>query len=101
MIGPRPLSRAARHHARRGRRARAVDRSTVMKLGMVAKQGALGASAAPRPGVKAGGVDPPLSEARSETARNGVMCSQRASQRRLIVGNRSSETQTTLVRSAA
>ena len=60
-----------------------------MKLGMVAKQGALGASAAPRPGVKAGGVDPPLSEARSEIARNGVMCSQRASQRRLIVGNRS------------
>jgi transposase len=36
-----------------------VDRSTVMKLRTVAKQGALEALAASRPGVKAGGVDPP------------------------------------------
>ena len=35
-----------------------VDRSTVMKLRTVAKQGALEALAASRPGVKAGGVDP-------------------------------------------
>ena len=35
-----------------------VDRSTVMKLRMVAKQGAPEALAASRPGVKAGGVDP-------------------------------------------
>ncbi|MEA2218843.1 MAG: transposase [Solirubrobacteraceae bacterium] len=46
-----------------------VDRSTVMKLRMVAKQGALEALAASRPGVKAGGVDPELVEARAEIAR--------------------------------
>lgn len=46
-----------------------VDRSTVMKLRMVAKQGALNALAASRPGVKAGGVDSELAEARAEIAR--------------------------------
>ncbi len=46
-----------------------VDRSTVMKLRVVAKQGALDALAASRPGVKAGGVDPELAEARAEIAR--------------------------------
>ncbi len=46
-----------------------VDRSTVMKLRMVAKQGALEALAASRPGVKAAGVDPELAEARAEIAR--------------------------------
>jgi transposase len=46
-----------------------VDRSTVMKLRTVAKQGALEALAASRPGVKTGGVDPELAEARAEIAR--------------------------------
>jgi len=46
-----------------------VDRSTVMKLRTVAKQGALEALAASRPGVKAGGIDPELVDARAEIAR--------------------------------
>ena len=46
-----------------------VDRSTVMKLRMVAKQGALDALAASRPGVRSGGVDPELADARAEIAR--------------------------------
>ena len=46
-----------------------VDRSTVMKLRQVAKQGALEALSASRPGVKAGGVDPELAAARAEIAR--------------------------------
>jgi transposase-like protein len=46
-----------------------VDRSTVMKLRRVAKQGALQALAASRPGVKVGGVDPELAAARAEIAR--------------------------------
>ncbi len=48
-----------------------VDRSTIMKLRSVAKQGALDALAASRPGVKRGGVDPELAEARAEVARLG------------------------------
>ena len=36
---------------------------------MVARQGALDSLAASRPGVKAGGVDPQLAEARAEIAR--------------------------------
>ncbi len=46
-----------------------VDRSTVMKLRQVAKQGALDALAASRPGVKQGGVDAELADARAEVAR--------------------------------
>jgi len=46
-----------------------VDRSTVMKLRTVAKQGALEALAGSKPGVKAGGVDRELAEARAEIAR--------------------------------
>ncbi len=47
-----------------------VDRSTVVKLRAVAKQGALDALAASKPGVRAGGgVDPELAEARAEIAR--------------------------------
>jgi transposase len=46
-----------------------VDRSTIMKLRQVAKQGALDALAASRPGVKSGGVDPELAEAKAEIAR--------------------------------
>src|SRR6266545_1152839 len=44
-----------------------VDRSTIMKLRMVARQGALAAS---KPGVRAGsGSDPELAAARAEIAR--------------------------------
>ena len=46
-----------------------VDRSAIMKLRTVAKQGALDALAASRPGVKAAGVDPDLVAARAEIAR--------------------------------
>ena len=48
-----------------------VDRSTIMKLRIVAKQGALDALAASRPGVKQAGVDPELVAARAEIARLG------------------------------
>lgn len=45
-----------------------VDRSTIMKLRAVARQGALDALAASRPGVKAG-RDPELAAAEAEIAR--------------------------------
>jgi transposase len=48
-----------------------VDRSTIMKAREVAKQGALAALAASRPGVRADGVDPELFAARAEIARLG------------------------------
>jgi transposase len=47
-----------------------VDRSTVMKLRTVARQGALDALASSKPGVRpAAGVDPELAQARAEIAR--------------------------------
>jgi len=46
-----------------------VDRATIAKLRTVAKQGALDALAASRPGVKTGGVDPELVAAKAEVAR--------------------------------
>lgn len=46
-----------------------VDRSTIMKLRQVARQGALDALAASRPGVRAGGKDPELVAAEAEIAR--------------------------------
>jgi transposase len=46
-----------------------VDRSTIVKLRAVAKQGALDALAASRPGVRHGGPDPELAAARAEIAR--------------------------------
>ncbi len=47
-----------------------VDRSTVMKLRTVARQGALDALATSRPGVRpGGGADPELAAARAEIAR--------------------------------
>src|ERR1700758_1857452 len=46
-----------------------VDRSTILKLRMVAKQGALDALAASRPGVRQGGPDPELAAAKAEIAR--------------------------------
>ena len=47
-----------------------VDRSTIMKLRMVARQGALDALSASRPGVRAGsGPDPELAAARAEIER--------------------------------
>jgi transposase len=47
-----------------------VDRSTVLKLRQVARQGALEALAASKPGVRAGsGPDPELVAARAEIAR--------------------------------
>jgi transposase len=47
-----------------------VDRSTIMKLRTVARQGALDALAASKPGVRAGsGPDPELAAAKAEIAR--------------------------------
>ena len=47
-----------------------VDRSTIMKLRMVARQGALDALAASKPGVRTGsGPDPELVAAQAEIAR--------------------------------
>ena len=46
-----------------------VDRSTIMRVREVAKQGALDALASSRPGVRQGGPDPELVEARAEIAR--------------------------------
>ena len=46
-----------------------VDRSTVIKLRQVAKEGALRALAASRPGVRAGAPEPELLAARAEIAR--------------------------------
>ena len=47
-----------------------VDRSTIMKLRMVARQGALDALASSRPGVRPGsGPDPELAAAKAEIAR--------------------------------
>src|SRR6266542_5187269 len=46
-----------------------VDRSTIMKLRLVAKQGALDALSASRPGVRAGKPDPELAAARAEIER--------------------------------
>lgn len=47
-----------------------VDRSTIVRLRQIAKQGALDALASSRPGVRAkDGVDPELAAARAEIAR--------------------------------
>ena len=46
-----------------------VDRTTIMRVRQVAKQGALDALAASKPGVRHGGVDPELAAARAEVAR--------------------------------
>lgn len=46
-----------------------VDRSTIMRVKEVAKQGALNALAASRPGVRQDGPDPELQAARAEIAR--------------------------------
>jgi transposase len=46
-----------------------VDRSTIMRVRDVAKQGALDALASSRPGVRQGAGDPELAEAKAEIAR--------------------------------
>jgi transposase len=46
-----------------------VDRTTIMRVRQVAKQGALDALSSSRPGVRTGGVDRELAEARAEVAR--------------------------------
>lgn len=46
-----------------------VDRSTIMRVREVAKQGALDALASSKPGVRQGGPDPELADAKAEIAR--------------------------------
>lgn len=46
-----------------------VDRTTILRVKEVAKQGALDALASSKPGGRAGGVDPELQAAKAEIAR--------------------------------
>ncbi len=63
-----------------------VDRSTIMKAREVAKQGALAALAASRPGVRADGVDHELVAAQAEIARLGEALKEMAVKVTLLEG---------------
>lgn len=63
-----------------------VDRSTIMKAREVAKQGALSALAASRPGLRADGVDHELLAARAEIARLGEALKEMAVKVTLLEG---------------
>ncbi len=63
-----------------------VDRSTIMKAREVAKQGALAALAASKPGVRADGVDFELVAARAEIARLGEALKEMAIKVTLLEG---------------
>jgi transposase len=64
-----------------------VDRSTIMRIRAVAKQGALDALAASKPGVQATTRDPELEHARAEAARLGEALKQMAVKLLLVEGN--------------
>jgi transposase len=61
LRGEVTIAQAAEQHG--------VDRTTILKLRTVAKQGALDALAKSRPGVRANGPDPELVAAKAEIAR--------------------------------
>lgn len=63
-----------------------VDRSTIMKAREVAKQGALAALAASKPGVRADGVDFELVAARAENVRLGEALKEMAIKVTLLEG---------------
>ena len=64
-----------------------VDRSTVMRIRQVAKQGALEALAASRPGVRQAREDAELAAARAEIARLGETVKEQAIELMLLRGN--------------
>ncbi|MGH8895814.1 MAG: hypothetical protein ACRDZ4_02030 [Egibacteraceae bacterium] len=65
-----------------------VDRSTILKLRTVAKQGALDALAKSKPGVRADGPDPELVAAQAEIARLSEAGKEMGVRLMLMEGNR-------------
>jgi transposase len=65
-----------------------IDRSTVMRIRQVAKQGALEALAASKPGVRQAREDAELAAARAEIARLGEAVKEQAIELMLPRGNR-------------
>jgi transposase-like protein len=63
-----------------------VDRSTIMRIRTVAKQGALAALAASKPGVKGQSRDYELEQARAEVARLSEACKELAVKLTLVEG---------------
>jgi hypothetical protein len=66
--------------------AQQVDRSTIMRIKEVAKQGALSALAASKPGVKARERDYELEAAKAEIARLSEACKELAVKLTLVEG---------------
>jgi transposase len=66
--------------------AQQVDRSTIMRIKQVAKEGALAALAASRPGVKGRERDYELEQARAEIARLSEACKELAVRLTLVEG---------------
>jgi len=66
--------------------AQQVDRSTIMRIKQVAKDGALAALAASRPGVKGRERDYELEQARAEVARLSEACRELAVKLTLVEG---------------
>ena len=64
-----------------------IDRSTVMRIRQVARQGALEALAASRPGVRQAREDAELAAARAEIARLGETVKEQAIELMLLRGN--------------
>ena len=66
--------------------AQQVDRSTIVRIKQVAKEGALSALAASKPGVRAGERDYELEAARAEIARLSEACKELAVKLTLVEG---------------
>ena len=66
--------------------AQGVDRSTIMRIKQVAKDGALAALAASRPGIKAKERDYELEVANAEVARLSEACKEMAVRLTLVEG---------------
>ncbi len=67
-----------------------VDRSTILRVRTVAKEGALAALAASKPGVGKSARDMELEEAHAEIARLGEACKELAVKLTLLEGKRGS-----------
>ena len=63
-----------------------MDRTTILRIRTVAKQGALDALAASRPGVKAAQLDAELDAARADAARLGEAVKEMAVKLMLVEG---------------
>jgi transposase len=66
--------------------AQQVDRSTIMRIRTIAKEGALAALAASKPGVRAGERDYELEQAKAEVARLSEACKELAVRLTLVEG---------------